>query len=202
MTDVKLDRLRKLTEIACRETKRNITIFTNKINNRDKGYENKEYKKGDRKGKDINTETIIIKTGGSSYAQIVKDVRNEVQGKEIGVNIRGIRETKKGDVLITADRRGDVNSLRKAIKDRIGKNKIRATDKLAVIHVRDLDSLTTAEEIQEAAKKAANIEQDDQTITVSSMRLSYGKMQIAHAEGTRSNCKKTMPDGIPASRNH
>lgn len=102
------------------------------------------------------TEVIIVrKEEGSTYAEMARKVKSEVNPTDIGVSVTAIRETKRGDVLITT-RRGDGDTLKKEIERKVENARVETRFGLEFINIIDLDSSCTKEEIAIAVGSALN----------------------------------------------
>ncbi|CAH1107111.1 unnamed protein product [Psylliodes chrysocephalus] len=95
---------------------------------------------------------LLINSDNKSYKDILADVKNAVKGSGDMDKIRTIRSTKEGKLLITLDKdeQAMVN-IKKALREKT-ELKIRqiGKDEMEVIHIRGMDLVTTAEEMQEA----------------------------------------------------
>ncbi|KAK9759232.1 hypothetical protein QE152_g150 [Popillia japonica] len=47
-----------------------------------------------------NFEKVIIKSEGKNYADILKSVKNSVNIGEVGIRVKGLKRTMKGDVML------------------------------------------------------------------------------------------------------
>lgn len=125
----------------------------------------------DKKRRRIKPEAIIIKPGeGNSYAEVLKVVRKNVKPSELGVNIKGIRETKAGHVLleigaIQENRLKFEEAIQKVVGD---KAHVRTSIPKSWIDIKDLDATVEEQEVEDALKKffgSTNIEIEKMYIT-------------------------------------
>ncbi|XP_039969203.1 uncharacterized protein LOC120781136 [Bactrocera tryoni] len=103
------------------------------------------------------TEAVIIKPAeGNSYAEVLKNIRSKVDLKEAEVKIKGIRKTRAGALLLELEKgQSTKTSFCEALKSTLKETATVADLKTKVtIEIRDLDSLTTKEEVAGAVKEA------------------------------------------------
>lgn len=114
-------------------------------------------------------EALIIKpTEGHSYADVLKNLRDN-RSRETDVKVRTIRKTKTGSMLVELERGERVNpELFSKVKE-IMKNsaEVRSSTAKVTLNIRDLDALTTTEEVAHAIGDAIKIEEDEMKIKVS-----------------------------------
>lgn len=104
---------------------------------------------------------VVGLTGGESYAAILKQVKSDPRLKDVGENITRIRRTKKGELLLELKRNSSINSSsckRKMEESLHDLATIRALTHDVNVEIRDLDEITTIEEVQEAIKTSSNLE--------------------------------------------
>jgi hypothetical protein len=110
---------------------------------------------GDRPGKSKrrtsrqgDKEAIVIKAEGRSYADLLREVKNKVDPEKIGVVVRELRKTRKGDMLVTLDKGEEKNKLKQEIEKEMQgviASDVRRGDK--TLHVMDMDAVITEEEL-------------------------------------------------------
>lgn len=112
-------------------------------------------------------EAIILKAEGKTYADLVKSVRSNLYKEEIGPNVKSIRKTQAGSLMITVnDGAGEL--LKERIKEKINDMEvIHRLPKRGVrtIRVADLDPAVTADEIVEAIKESTGLTDKDIHVT-------------------------------------
>ncbi|GJQ67290.1 hypothetical protein Trydic_g8191 [Trypoxylus dichotomus] len=112
-----------------------------------------------------NKEKLNPKT--CSLAEVLSEIRQRVKPEETEVNINAVRKTKKGGILIELGRsssncKGFTNQLQEALREKALVSTLQPKLKL---EFRDLDCLTTVEEVTEAIRKALpNCETDPKVI--------------------------------------
>lgn len=140
----------------------------------------KKQNKGKRGGKKRilrdQGEAIAIKTSSTtSYADVIKEMKRKIDPTAIGVEIKGIRRTKAGELLVKFDKgEGQAEKLKNAIGDTFGDDvKIRSVAKNHIIDMRDLDESTEVDDLINALMVATN--SDVQTsFRILNVRDSFG----------------------------
>lgn len=134
------------------------------------------------------TERIIVKSGNTSYADLLKTVKDKVDLDEVDIQIKTIKKTREGDLLLEVS--GDkqkAGALKEAINRKI-ENKVSLINNEFTLHVLDIDAALTKEEVETTIKDSVG-NRDAHTIRVKSMRPSRDGNQIAtvHASRTAGN---------------
>lgn len=97
---------------------------------------------------------LIPVADGEKYEDILKEIRGKV--KETTVDVRSVRKTKKGEVLIELDEDGasdQAKAFTQSIQTAVGENKVvKMMVPQSSVEILDLDSFTTSEEVVEAVK--------------------------------------------------
>lgn len=112
-------------------------------------------RKSTMKARNGKCEALLIKpTEGHSYADVLKNLRNNAKSDE-DLKVKGIRKTKTGALLIELGRGEKVNPelcelLKAAVKDSAKVSTIKPT---VTIVIRNLDAMTTAEEVAGQIRK-------------------------------------------------
>ncbi|XP_046679323.1 uncharacterized protein LOC124366766 [Homalodisca vitripennis] len=98
---------------------------------------------------------LIRPTTGKSYADLLKDIRSKIKPEDSGAEVRAIRPTRTGGLLVElGSKTTDKDGFSSALKTAIGESGIVSVlEPRASIEIRDLDSLSTAEEVQEAVER-------------------------------------------------
>ncbi|GJQ75714.1 hypothetical protein Trydic_g17786 [Trypoxylus dichotomus] len=118
-------------------------------------YSNKE-KLNPKTARPKHAALLIKPMQGKTYAEVLSEIRQRVKPVETEVNINAVRKTKKGAILIELGRsssncKGFTNQLQEALKEKAQVSTLQPKLKL---EFRDLDCLTTVEEVTEAIRKA------------------------------------------------
>ncbi|XP_050324472.1 uncharacterized protein LOC126755786 [Bactrocera neohumeralis] len=115
---------------------------------------------------------IITKKEGSSYADILRKIKSDSGLEELGANVTYIRKTMKGDLLIELKNQADkrAESFQSVLEGAVGEMAlIQPKTHSVTIVCKDLDEITTPEEICEALKKECDIQNLEKS-SVKSMR--------------------------------
>ena len=112
---------------------------------------------GRKKWKAAKSDAIILKpASGKTFADILSTVRSTVEPEKCGVELRSVRRTRAGEVLLelkkgAADNRAAYSE---ALKAAVGStSSVRELVPKVVQEIRDLDSYSTKEEIMEALRR-------------------------------------------------
>lgn len=111
-------------------------------------------------------EAVIIKPAeGHSFADVLKNMRENVKPEEAEVAVRSIRKTKTGAILLELGKGGKQDEFRGAIKDALKDSaNVRDASPRITVEIRDLDYFTTKEEVLAAIKEAAGPPEGDITV--------------------------------------
>ena len=120
-------------------------------------------------------ETLTIKTDGSSYANVLKEMKTTIKPEEIGIGIKKIRKTKEGNVLVEMTKgEGQAIKLENAIKGSFGDNiQVQRNAEKFLLDIRDMEETTDEKEIISSILDASNGE-DANNIKVCNIRDYYG----------------------------
>ena len=129
------------------------------------------------------TNAIIIERKGElSYADILRKVKGDPNLKEIGDKVARIRRTKKGEMLLEIKKEADgtCNSrYQELMKESLGEDaSVRSLVQEMTIELRDLDEITTKQEISDALGKQFAITNLSESV-VKRMRKGFGGTQTA-----------------------
>lgn len=111
-------------------------------------------KKGERK-KTRPDAVLIRPTTGKSYADLLKDIRSRIKPEDSGAEVRAIRPTRTGGLLVElGSKTTNKDGFSSALKTAIGESgTVSILEPRASIEIRDLDSLTTPEEVKDAVER-------------------------------------------------
>ena len=110
----------------------------------------------------VQGEAITIKASTSeTYADVIKQMKNKIDPTEIGVEIKGIRRTKTGELLVNFKKGdGQAEKLRKALGNMLGDDvTVRTLTRSHTIDIRDLDESTDSLELINALMEATATEE-------------------------------------------
>ena len=135
----------------------------------------------EQKPRQRNTDAMIIsREKGKSYADQLRRIKDEIKNDknvEIRKNIRNIRQTKEGDMVITTVPGKDTMVNLKTMLTQMGETKIRLSEasksKRTTVFLKGMDAVTTKDEV-EAAVRA---ETGEGPIKVGELRPYYGSCQ-------------------------
>lgn len=121
---------------------------------------------------------VVVKRGDSTYAELLKSVKSKVDIAKVGVQVKTIRKTAKGDLLLEVQGgMQKADRLKEAIKKDVGKD-VKITNNEVTIHIYDIDATTSQEEVEEAVVREVG-HGEAHTVKVKSMRPSWDGNQIA-----------------------
>jgi hypothetical protein len=106
-----------------------------------------------QKSRRLRPDAILIRsTSGRSYADLLKEIRVKVKPEEHGADVRAIRQTRTGGVLLELGAKTkNRDNFSDALKNALGEcGTVRNLEPKTTLEIRDLDSLTTVEEVREA----------------------------------------------------
>lgn len=142
------DYLRKCAEFAFRGTEKKIEILTVEVNKKSR------HKSLSRKERP-QIEKVIIKSEGKQYADILRTIKNNVNIDEVGIKVKNIKKTAKGEVMLEIEGGKDkAEALKQAIKNSNGDTKVTIRNNDDVIHVSGIDGDVNDAEIAKAIKES------------------------------------------------
>lgn len=120
---------------------------------------------------------ILVKSGDKSFPALLKTVRQRVDPKDIGNSISKLREARSGGLLIEVNGGAEsADVVRVAVKRSLDPGaSVTKLEDLAAIELRDLDAMTTSEEVIESLSR----ESGARTARLVSIRKVYGGAQTA-----------------------
>ncbi|XP_067614644.1 uncharacterized protein [Eurosta solidaginis] len=127
-------------------------------------------------------DAILIKSSGDcSYADILKAVKNEESLREMNTMVRKIRKTAKGELLLQLSRQSDNDTakLEAAVGQALsGKADVKSLKEESLCEIRDIDEVTTVEEVCQALNTQLACF-NAKPSCVRSLRKAYGGTQTA-----------------------
>ncbi|CAD7081211.1 unnamed protein product [Hermetia illucens] len=136
--------------------------------------------KRQRDKKKLRPEIIIIsKKENMSYADILRKVKSDPQLKDLGDNVSRIRRTQKGDLMLELNKSADksADNFRGKVESVLGEEaEVRARKQEIVVECKDLDEVTSREDICAALKQQFNLGDIDQS-AIKRMKKAYGGTQ-------------------------
>ncbi|KAI8117567.1 Gag polyprotein [Lucilia cuprina] len=146
-------------------------------------------KKSKQSKKSRPTAMIISANGENTYADILRKIKADPNLQNFGENVRRVRRTQKGELLL------EINSYNKdetvEFNELVGKSlagsaEIKTKISETLIECKDLDEVTTKEDICTALKNQLNAPALEESV-VKHIRKAYGGTQIA---------KISLPDEV------
>ncbi|CAH1107715.1 unnamed protein product [Psylliodes chrysocephalus] len=96
-------------------------------------------------------EALLVRMEGKSYGDILRTMRQTVDPANIGVNVRDIKKTRNGELLLTVEEGSKkVEELKREIEEKNPQMTTSVLISKKVLHIRDLDEVTTEDEIRKA----------------------------------------------------
>lgn len=143
----------------------------------------KKRKKRKERRKTVRPDALIIRAGSEvSYADILKRVKADDRLSDLGGNVRRIKKSAKGDLILelTKSEHENLSTFREQVKDVLGKDaEVKSVAQEVTLDVRDIDEITTKEEIYEALIKYSDEMKSLQLSSIKSLRRAFGGTQVA-----------------------
>ncbi|CAH1101744.1 unnamed protein product [Psylliodes chrysocephalus] len=122
-------------------------------------------------------EPVVVKMANKSYAELLKTLRETVKPGEIGVDVKSIKKTKNGDVLLLVENGPKAEILQNEIKSKLPGVTSSHIKNNKVLLIKDLDGATTEEEVGEAISKEIACDQD--VFQIKALNPAFGNRQNA-----------------------
>ncbi|KAJ8970128.1 hypothetical protein NQ314_001375 [Rhamnusium bicolor] len=134
--------LRKCLEFVLKDTTCTVTVI---INPERKNIKPRRPKAG--------TEKIIVKAEGKTYAELLKRVKNNVNIEQAGIDIKSIKRTQKGDLLLEVSDREKAIKLKETINRNLEDVKVIQKTNEITLHITDIDGDIEENELREEILK-------------------------------------------------
>lgn len=124
---------------------------------------------------------VVGITGETTYAEVLRRVKNDPALKDLGDTVTRIRRTQNGEMLfeLKKDMSAKSTEYKELVEKSLGEAaKVRALAHEVLVECRNLDEVTTEGELREALKAQFEIGDTAQTAPIR-MRKAYGDTQIA-----------------------
>ncbi|XP_055632874.1 uncharacterized protein LOC129773300 [Toxorhynchites rutilus septentrionalis] len=177
----------------------------NKQNNEDpNGWHTVERKKKENKKKGKTKpkmerqkpEALIVSAAGmATYAEILRKVKEDPSLQNLGENVARIRRTQNGEMLFELKKNPTIKSstYRELVEKSLGETaKVRALSQEIAIECRNLDEITTDDELREALNE--QFELSDVSLTIR-LRKAFGGTQTAVIKLPRIAARKLLETG-------
>ncbi|XP_066149867.1 uncharacterized protein [Euwallacea fornicatus] len=169
--------LRKVCELACWTQKENIRVKLYLPGGTSSGRKAVHGPGPKRPEEDV---VFVAKQERVSYSDTLRKVRKLVANSQTKVDIATVRETKKGEVLITLPKGGEQREeLKNILGKGMGEGNVRSgvNSKIVVFQLTGLDGVTTGEEATGAVATATGL--DSKKLRLKGFKASYGSCQTA-----------------------
>ncbi|XP_031332971.1 hepatoma-derived growth factor-related protein 2-like [Photinus pyralis] len=137
------------------------------------------------------SEAVLITLGSSeTYADVLREMRaSEI---DAGVRIQGITKTREGNMLMQVERgQGKAEALRKKLSEKMTGRQLKTLQETRILEVRDLDAITTQQEVALAIKKT----HPEVEATVRRMTKTDREQQIAQVVVERRAAEQIIEGG-------
>lgn len=123
-------------------------------------------------------ESILVKMEGKTYAELLRSVKKSINPKELGVEVSNILKTRKGQLLLTIGNGVDkAEALKQKLSEKLPEVSTSLLTKNKVLHIRDIDEITTVDEIRASISKASGARLE--AFEVRALRPAYsGKQNV------------------------
>lgn len=125
---------------------------------------------------------VIHACSEMSYADILKKVKTDPKLTALGENVRTIRKSEKGELIVelTKPEHEQLTNFTVAVKEVLGSDAdVRSVTQEILIDIRDIDEITTKEEVLEALVNFSEKMSNLQEASIKSLRRGFGGTQIA-----------------------
>lgn len=125
---------------------------------------------------------VIARSGDMSYSDILRAVKKEESLQELGENVSRIKKTTKGEILLELKRAstGSVVKYKEGIGKILGEQaEIKALTHEVALEIRDLDEITTRDDIVEAICSRIPGLENFREGSIRNLRPSYAGTQVA-----------------------
>ncbi|KAK7863199.1 hypothetical protein R5R35_003449 [Gryllus longicercus] len=123
----------------------------------------------EKKKAKARTNAVLIKPSeGKAYAEVIGALRSKISPEDENVEVRGIRKTRDGNVLVELGNQShECKTFRKIVQEALGEAcDVRNLTPQARLEIRDLDCLTTEEEVRLAIQRETNADPNELKVTV------------------------------------
>ena len=171
-----LSRLRKMVEVVFKQTQTKVEIYTTQA-------KMEEEKTAETQKRQRNTYALIVERPGKTYQEIVRGIKEQMEGRQEADIIQGVRMTRDKKVIITTGK--DIEAfqaiqgiLRKGEGQKVSERGVREVRKTKVLYVRGMIAATEQVEVKEAIeKKLGKVTEED--FRVSALRPYAGSLLAA-----------------------
>ncbi|XP_015115600.1 uncharacterized protein LOC107040166 [Diachasma alloeum] len=161
----------------------------------EKSNKNEEKKKKQRVPVTRPNALIVCMKDKQQYSEVLKRVKGHISFEQARECVDKVRRTTMGDMLIilSKDKENESDSLHKAIAELLGNEAdVLSKGPQEDLEIKDLDELTTKEEVLEALKLAAGVDCQIPPDAIRSLRKAYGGTQTASVTVAAAVAKKVL----------
>lgn len=163
--------LTKSAECVFRGTEKKIGVITNKTNISHRNRLNSSYAN--------YTEKVIIKSEGKQYADILREIKKTVNIDDVGVNVKSIKKTTNGNVMVEVlGGKDKAEALKQEIQSKSKDTIVTVKNNDDIIHVLGIDGEINKEEIADAVSKGIGNAKESE-IKILSVRINADGRQNA-----------------------
>lgn len=189
--------LRKMAECIFKDDDINVEVYAPKAKSRPYSEVAKSRNKPEKissggksqQSRRPKTQTLWIKDEKRTYTELLKNVKEEILKTGAADKINSVRKTNSGELLLVLKEGAD--DIKKTVESNLSGAKIRMGKTTTTLNIKDLDAVTTKEEVLKELKKTTGRED----IKVKSIRPAYGESQIATIEINKESAKKLITMG-------
>lgn len=173
--NINLDYVRKCMEFSFHNTGTKITLLIPRgIKMKSGLVETEELRR-----KKPTTRKLIVSSEGETYADLLKKVKENIDLDEVGVKIKALKKTSKGDLLLEVEGgKENAATLKNAIKSKTENMEVIVKPNDLVVHITDIDASINEEDLKRDLKKNKK-GITDENIRVLSLRTNNNGNQTA-----------------------
>ncbi|XP_050515000.1 FK506-binding protein 5-like [Diabrotica virgifera virgifera] len=134
----------------------------------------KEMDKGERHEQE---EALLIKTGGKSYTDVLKEMNQKIDIGKIGLKVNRLKKTEGGDILVKLKGKGAAEKLKKEMDSKITGMSMAVRKKENYFSITAIDPGFTEEQLISAITTYTGIPEDE--IDVKTLRINRHGEQVA-----------------------
>lgn len=164
------------------------SVIRKEINRQNHNKNEKLKKKIQRK---TRSNALLIKPKeGKSYAEVLGEIRQKANPEELHTEIKIVRQTRAGDILLEfGQNTKDQDEFNNKLKEILGANAtVSKLEPKSTLEFRDLDCLTTKEEVEEAIRRNLQQVEGDLKIKITnenSMKLKMAIVQLSERQASK-----------------
>lgn len=114
---------------------------------------------------------IVIKSGSKTFAELLRDVKDSVDIEKMGVQIKTIKKTAKGDLFLkVVGEEENANKLTAAVQEKVKDVRVISAQKERTLIILDIDAITSQEEVLTALRTRLAIPPEEH-ITLKGLRV-------------------------------